>query len=472
MPPRVDEPVRTAPLDGTGRQEPAVSVEWVAPPSAKLNQPLPCQIVVRNLCPSPVHQLVVRYPLPAGVTVRSSEPKAVQEGTSLVWSFGSLPPGQMKRIDLQLVAQERGELTCNATVTFSGTSSARVQIREPKLQIKMLGIDKVVVGDTVTVQCIVSNPGDGATDLVKVKATLPEGLEHSRGRVLEFEVGNLAPQESRPVSLVCTAKSEGQQTVQVTALGEGNLTASETVKVEVLAPRLDLAVAGPKQRYIDRPAVFQFRISNPSLAPATNVTLTDVLPAGFKFHSASSGGRHDEATRTVAWVVGDLMPGQTREVSLNLVAASAGDHRQVASVNAARGAKSEVDVVTHVEGLSALLMEMVDVEDPVEVGADTAYEIRITNTGTKPETNLELVCSLPEKMELMGAKNAAGSKFRLEGRDVIFEPLPRLAPKADVIYRIQVRGTAPGDMRFRARIRADGLSEPVLREESTKVYSE
>jgi len=55
---------------------------------------------------------------------------------------------------------------------------------------------------------------------------------------------------------------------------------------------------------------------------------------------------------------------------------------------------------------------------------------------------------------------------------VIFEPLPRLAPRADVLYHINVRGIAPGDVRFRASITADNLSEPVLKEESTKVYGD
>ena len=47
-----------------------------------------------------------------------------------------------------------------------------------------------------------------------------------------------------------------------------------------------------------------------------------------------------------------------------------------------------------------------------------------------------------------------------------------MAPRADAIYRVNVKGTAPGDLRFRARIKADGLSDPVLKEESTKVYGD
>ena len=89
-------------------------------------------------------------------------------------------------------------------------------------------------------------------------------------------------------------------------------------------------------------------------------------------------------------------------------------------MTAARGLKSDAEVVTHVEGLSALLMEMVDLDDPVEVGADTAYEIRVTNTGSKTETNLQLVCTIPDKMEFRNAVGAAGVRQPLarQGTDL------------------------------------------------------
>jgi hypothetical protein len=75
-------------------------------------------------------------------------------------------------------------------------------------------------------------------------------------------------------------------------------------------------------------------------------------------------------------------------------------------------------------------------------------------------------------MEFRDATSAANCKFRVDGKKVIFEPLPRLAPRADVLYHIQVRGIAPGDVRFRACITADNLNGPVLKEESTRVYAD
>src|SRR5205807_6078556 len=134
------------------------------------------------------------------------------------------------------------------------------------------------------------------------------------------------------------------------------------------------------------------------------------------------------------WFIGDLTPGQSREVTMEVVAINTGLHRHQATVVATRGLKNETEVATRIEGLSALLMELVDLDDPVEVGADTGYEIRITNTGSKTETNLQLICTVPDRMEFRGAAGAANCKFRLEGKDVIFEPLPKLAPRADAIY--------------------------------------
>ncbi len=56
---------------------------------------------------------------------------------------------------------------------------------------------------------------------------------------------------------------------------------------------------------------------------------------------------------------------------------------------------------------------MVDTEDPIEVGGETAYEIRITNTGSKTETDIKLVATMPDKMEF---KNAQGPvHFHEEG---------------------------------------------------------
>jgi uncharacterized repeat protein (TIGR01451 family) len=456
----------------TGRQEPAVSIEWVGPPTVKLGQPAAFQIVVKNVSQGTVQQAVVRQRIPAGVTVQGTEPKAVTDGDALVWDVGTLQPQQEKRLDLQLVAAAKGRCACQATVTFAGQSTVNLQVQEPKLVLKATAPDKVLIGDMANVMLTVTNPGDGTADHVKVKTALSEGLEHARGREVEYDLGNLGPNESRSVQVMCMTKAGGEQRCDASATSEGNLTSSDSAVFPVLQPKLELGVTGPRLRYLERQGIYTFKVTNPGDAPASNVSVVDQIPQGFKFVDATAGGRHDYTTRTVSWFVGDLAPHQSREVGLQVMAVNIGEYKHTAVARAARGLQADAEAETRVEGLSALLVELVDLDDPVEVGASERYEIRVTNTGSKTETDIQVVCTLPDKMEFWGAQGAGGLRHRVEGKEVVFETLPKLAPRADAIFRVTTRPTAPGDVRFKVRVKADSLTEPVNKEESTKVFGD
>ncbi len=456
-----------------GRQQPSITVEWVGPSAIRINQPMACQILVRNTATTAAHNVVVKHRLAKDVTCKSTEPSATTEAGELSWNLGTIAPNQSRRLDVALVSKSRGPLTCHATVTFTSVAAHQVQVREPLLSVKIRSPEKVVVGEYVTLLFALSNPGDGITESVRVKTILPDGIEHPSGKkIIEFDVGNLAPKEIRTLQLVCVAKGGGEQKFAATAIGDGEIVANDTTTFEVLVPKLDVAISGPKLRYLDRHAIYVLKITNPGTAIANTVELNELVPAGFKFHQANQGGLYHEASRVISWKLGDLQPGQSKEVAIDLIATEPGEHRLVAQVRGARGLKSDTDARTIVEGLPSLLIEVGHLDDPLEVGAETAYEIRVANTGTKTETNVEVVCTLPDQLQFKGAKCSATLRFRQEGNDLIFEPLPRLAPKADVIYRVHVRGIAPGDIRFRTRIKSDGLRDPVVREENTRIYND
>ena len=455
-----------------GRQVPAVSIEWSGPPMVRLNQPMTCQLSVRNTCGVPVHNVVIRHRPSQGVTYRASDPQPTVDEGELVWSLGTLAAGQTRHIDLQMVVQVKGPLTCQATITFSGAASHQVQVCEPQLRVKMKAPERVLAGETVTLLYTVSNPGDGPAETVKLRTILPEGLEHQHGRAIEVDLGTLAAKEMRTLQLVCAARNGGMWKCQAIVTGEGGLTANDEAPLEVVLPKLDLVMQGPKLRYIDRKATYILKVTNPGSATTASVVVHSAVPTTFKYHSASANGVYDEGTRTTTWVLGDLQPGQSRELALELLPGAPGTHKITAQVTSARGLKTEAATQTIVEGLPALLIEVNDTDDPVEVGSETTYEVRVANIGTKTETNVQVVCSLPDQVEFRSAKNGAGLRHTIEGRDITFEPVVKLAPRADVVYRIQVRGKIAGDVRFRVRVRADGLTEPILREESTRFYND
>ena len=466
----VDAAAAPSPKNPTGRQEPAVAIEWIGPATAKVGVAQDYSIAVRNACNIAVQQVMVRVRIPKGMSATGAEPKAVSEGNVMMWELGTLQPQQEKILQVKLLAEGRGDLAPQAWVTFTGSSVLRVAVREPKLNLKAEAPTKVLVGDAATFMLTVCNPGDGMAEQVKVHAVLSDGLEHAKGNHVDFEVGNLNPGESRSVQLICATKSGGEQKCDAVAEAEGGLKGQDQVVTNVIMPKLDIAIAGPGLRYLDRKATYTLKVTNPGDAPATNVSVNDVVPAGFKFLSATDGGRHDFATRTVSWFVGEVGPGQTKEVKFEVVAVNPGEFHHKASAQAARGLKTDAELLSRVEGLSAILPEVVDTEDPIEVGGDTAYEIRITNTGSKTETDIKLVCTIPEKMEF---KNSQGpAKCHAEGKVIVFDPVPKLAPRADAIFRVNVKALQAGDVRFKAQITSTNLVEPVLEMEATRIYAD
>jgi uncharacterized repeat protein (TIGR01451 family) len=355
-------------------------------------------------------------------------------------------------------------------VTFTGSSVLRIKIREPKLVLKAAAQEKVLIGDPAAFTLTVSNPGDGSADQVRIHAILSEGLEHARGNKIDFEIGNLAAGESRNVTLLCATKTGGLQKCEGTAEAEGNLSSKDAASVNVITPRLDLQLTGPGLRYLERRALYTLKVTNPGDAPATNVTVGDMVPDGFKVLAASDGGRHDFQTRTVSWFLGEIAPGQTREVKLEVQAINPGEHKHKAMAVGARGLRAEAELTTRVEGLSALLLEMIDTEDPIEVNGDTAYEVRITNTGSKTETDIRLVATVPDKMEFRNAQGLV--KYHTEGKTIVFDPIEKLAPRADAIFRINVKALDPGIVRFKIQVTSTNLVDPVIKMEATRIYSD
>jgi uncharacterized repeat protein (TIGR01451 family) len=159
-----------------------------------------------------------------------------------------------------------------------------------------------------------------------------------------------------------------------------------------------------------------------------------------------------------------------KELKCELVASGTGDFTHTVAATGARGVRAEKSVSTKVEGLSALGMEVADSDDPVEVGADTTYEVRVTNTGSKDETDVKVVCTIPSQMVFKAADGPG--RFEVKGAEVVFDPVKRLPAHGDVIYKVTVTAKTKGDARFKATLTAGDLTEPVIRQESTRVYSE
>lgn len=450
-------------------QSPTVTVEWHSKGAINVGQESSCELVVKNSGSVTAKQVEVEAGFPSNVRLVSSDPKPAS-ATNLVWQFEEIAPGEQKVVLVKFIPVERGEVAASANVRFTGAASTSFAVTEPLLAVKIEGTSEVMVGEITSQTLMISNPGTGTAANVTVEAIIPAGLVHAKGDRLQMELGNLAPGESRPVRLALTAESGGRQVIEVHATADSGLVQSAAAEVTVIAPSLKSSIEGPGLRYLGRQATYKLHVENDGPVATDNVRVMHKIPEGFDFVSAGDGAQYDSANRMLSWFVGRLDRGAKSEVSVVMVAKTAGEFTHFVRATSEHGAISDSETSTRVEGAASLVVDVTDLDDPVEVGVETAYEIRVKNEGTAAATNLALTCELPAGVEFM---TATGPVSHLnENELVVFKSVDELAPGKSLTYQVKVKGTLSGSMRFRTKLSSDSISEPLASEEMTKVYGE
>lgn len=467
-------------LEGTGRpgaqqlegvQAPHVTIEKRAPAEIQVGKPATFVIRVKNTGAVIAHGVEIHDQVPKGTRLVNTTPQArVSPEGALVFDIGALKPGEETTAQVQLMPLSEGEIGSLATVHFKAEASVRTLATKPELRVEVSAPPKVMIGAEVPLKIKITNPGSGAATGVVLTEKVPQGLKHSAGDELEFEVGVLKPGETRELELSLTAANPGVVLNTLTARGDANLKAENQVEVEVIAPALKVGMTGPKRRYLERSATYSISVSNPGTAPAKDIELVSSLPKGLKFVEANNAGQYDAATHSVYWSLEELPAQETGTVTLTAMPVEPGELKLQIKGQAKQGLTDQQEETISVEGLAAVQFELVDVNDPIEVNGQTTYEIRVTNSGSKAATNLRLVALLPTEMKAITAEGP--SRHVVDGQRVLFDPVRTLAPKADTTYTVKVQGLQPGDLRIRVQLLTDEIRNPITKEESTRVYTD
>ncbi len=454
-----------------GPQSPQLTIQKFAPESIQVGKPATFRVAVVNTGQAMAHGVEIRDLVPRGTQLISTKPRASRgTGGELVWELGTLKAGDEISVEVQVMPVAEGEIGSVATVRFNADASARSVATKPELVLRATAPSQVLIGEELALSIEVSNPGTGTATGVVLSERVPTGLQHPVGGELEYKIGNLAPGESRSLQLALTATRAGSITNVLTASGEGSLKAEHRLDVHVIAPQLDVSMDGPKRRYLEREATYVVSVSNPGTAPARQVELVAHLPRGLKFVSTNGAGHYEPTTQTVHWLLEELPANDSGKVELVTLPIEAGEQRLRLQGRADKGLEVEKEQAIVIEGIAAIMFTVVDVDDPIERGGETIYEIRVVNQGSKASSNVRVVAALPAGMRAVAAEGP--SRYNLEPNRVTFESLARLAPKADTTYRVRVQGLQPGDQRIRVQLLTDEMQEPVTKEESTRVYSD
>ncbi len=489
-PTAVQTPPAVAPVAGTlpNKATASVQIEAIGDTTVGFGQEFQYKLVVRNTGSVPVSQVRVDDELPSGARYITSDPPAEQTGEKLVWLLGAMEPGTEKTIVVRAKPTEEGELRSRATVVFAASVDAKTRVTRPRLVVGVNSAETCRAGEETTFQIKVTNGGTGPAHKMILQARLTDGLLHPQGLVIEAELASLPAGESRSIPLKVSAARSGLQSCEIVVIADGSPDTRAKAAVNVVEPMLVVKQTGPEHVLVRAEPNYTIDLSNPGTAATDPVTIHSVLPDGFEFLNASDGGSANG--KTVSWKLPSLAAGGSRSVTLKLraVAASEGSLRTLAQTGAvqpeagpapaggvavrpaSRGLEAKAETIVVSEGVSAVRFEVAALENPIEVGKEAVYEIRVMNQGTGPCMNIQIAAGLDEGLEFIGLGPNSPTQAKVQGQGIIFDPIATLGVKGEAVYRVRIRGSVAGALRMRVQLSCDQLKTPLIKEESTRFY--
>ncbi|MDB4749754.1 hypothetical protein OAF83_02495 [Rubripirellula sp.] len=452
-----------------GAQTPSVIIQKRAPAEVKVGKPAAFVINVRNVGAVEALDVEVHDRIPAGMRLADASPPPQIQGNQLMWQIGSMPAGDERTITLQLIPEQEGELGSVARVSFEAAASVRTIATRPVLKIEQQAPEKVLIGQQLEIGLTISNTGSGKATNIEIWEDVPAGLSHPEGPQLKQNIGTLMPSEVRTDSLFLKAEKPGiiQNTIRL--VGDDGLTAEQTVAVEVIAPKLEVALQGPSRRFLERQAKYELQVANAGTAAATNVEISVQLSRGFTFVSTDFQGQYDPNRHAVFWSLAQLPAGANGVVPLTLLPIETGEQVIKINANADLSSVAQTERKMTVEGFADLSFSLTNPNGPIEIGAETTYDITVRNSGSKPDTNIRVQVQLPAGLALVSVDGDAGT----DGNGLVaFQPKAQLSPGKEFKYRVRVRGTTAGTHIAKAVVASDQSTVPVTKEDTTRVYAD
>lgn len=445
-----------------------VVLDKSAPSEVAVGQSFDYTLKVTNRGNLEVRDVTITDVLPGGFKLASSNPAASgTSGDKTMWNVGSLKPGESKTVTVTGAASGVGELVNCSTVTYVPYICVATKVVQPALKLTKTAPAEVLLCDTIPVKIVVTNTGTGAAQNVVVNDDLPKGLTTLDGKdKVSIPVGTLAGGQSKEINLTLKAAAAGNYTNKAVATADGNLTANDSSATKVLEPKLTISKSGPKVVYLGRDVTYSIKVANTGTGEARSTVVTDTLPAGVTLVNASAGGTASGGN--VVWNLGTLKPGDSKDLSVTVRGSGMGKLLNKASASATCAGDVAATAETEIAGIPAILLEVIDINDPVEVGQNETYVITATNQGSLAGKNVKITCTLEDAQE--GVSVSGATKGTISGKKVTFEALPSLAPGAKAEWRVVIKALKAGDIRFAVEMNEDQLQRPVNETEATNQY--
>lgn len=454
---------RMYPCQGCG----VVKLEKCMPRQVQTGTEFEYTIKVTNLTDGALTDVVVTDTLNENIQHKSSNPPANIQGNKLIWAFSGLGPKQAVEIKGVAVAITSGILKNCADVTYKMPVCVQSVSVQPNIVITKTAPAEVSICDPINIIFKVENSGTGPANNVRIIDNLPEGLVTAQGSSkIEIPMGSLLAGTSRSVAVSLMAQRPGTFSNKAVVAADGINVESPTVTTMVKKPVLKITKTGPDTQYLDRELTYEIAVTNVGDWPAVDTIIEESAAGGLRFVKASQGGAL--VNNKVLWKIAKLNPGATAKTYVTYMPDGMGTIVNTATASAVCADAVKATIQTQIKGVPAILLEVVDITDPIKVGSDVTYRITVTNQGSAVGTNIVIKAMLESEMEYVSSAGATQGSFA--GNTVTFAPLPSLNPRTRASWEVTVKAKAVGDVRFKTTMRSDQLTRDVEETESTNFY--
>lgn len=361
----------------TGQESSSVLlVENMGPVEVQAGVPFDYTIRATNLTSEyELRNLVVTQEVPGTYNIRTNDPNIraagrTENGLELIdFNVGELGPGETRTITVNALSNEEGILEICTTAEYDMYVCWQTRVVRPNVTVTKKGPAEVLICDPINYEIVVTNEGTGAAKGLVLTDTLPAGLTSGGQQVVRREIGELGPGQSQSFTITADASATGSYSNVAEITGNNITVVSSPVTTRVVKPVLTIDKTAPEVDYVGSRLDYAITVTNAGDAPATQARLVDTLPAGVTFESATDGGVLQGSN--VVWELGTLAVGESRSFRVTVRGAEKGVQRNTAVATATCAEQVEDSVLTEIVGIPAVLLEVIDIVDPVKVGEQT-----------------------------------------------------------------------------------------------------
>lgn len=246
--------------------------------------------------------------------------------------------------------------------------------------------------------------------------------------------------------------------------------------IEYVGPamsRLSLHCKSPERQFTQRAINVCLTIHNTGQVTESSALVSLDVPAGAVPETATDGGRYTGGK--IEWRLSDLEPGHGKEVCATFIASKPGQLTFPSAVSGSGGGKSQCSTSTKILGVYGLLIEVVDVEDPIRAGNPINFVITVTNQGDLPLSNVKVAVNLPGS-QVFSSGQGDTSVSASPGTGLRIAPVTELGGKEKATWRIRTTARRTNgtegleDSRLSIDVSCDQIQNPIREEESTMIY--